>query len=126
MTNAVMTRKGKEKIVRARAGDGTLARTRWMAFGDAGVNSGGAIIAPVETETSLKNEVVRVEIREHKIQGTSCIYTGRIEADQAIGKKISELALIDSDGDIIAIKRFLPKTKDAGMPMIFEVTDRIL
>lgn len=125
-TNAVVTKKGKEKIIRARAGDISLPRIRWMSFGSGGVDAGGAVIPTEESETSLKEEVIKIEITEHKIQDTTCTYTCRIEADQAVGKKISELALVDSDGDLIAIKRFLPKQKDAGMPMIFEVEDKIL
>lgn len=124
--NAVMTVKGKEKLVRARAGDITLPRLRWMAFGSGGVDKGGLVIPPEESETSLKEEILRIELTDHKIKGSTCTYTCRIEADQAVGRKISELALVDADGDVVAIKRFSEKGKDAGMPMIFEVTDTIL
>lgn len=126
MVNAVMTKKGKEKLVSARCGETTLARVRYMAFGDMGVSSDGEIIAPLETETALKNEILRVEIGTKKLLGNTCTYTGRIEADEAVGKSINELALVDTDGDLIAIKRFKSKIKDAGIPMIFDVVDKIV
>ena len=37
--------------------------------------------------------------------------------------EISEMALIDEDGDTVAIKNFLKKPKDEDMEMDFEIDD---
>lgn len=126
MNNAVVTNKGKEKLVKARAGLITLPAITQVAFGDAGATSEGLPIAPSGSANSLNNEVLKVDVETKTVSGSVCTYTVQISADQAIGKKISELALVDSEGDLIAIKCFRPKIKDEGIPMIFEITDEIL
>lgn len=38
--------------------------------------------------------------------------------------EISEMALIDSEGDTVIVKTFKPKIKDAGMEMTFQMDDK--
>ena len=38
--------------------------------------------------------------------------------------EISEMALIDSEGDTVIVKTFKPKIKDGGMEMTFQMDDK--
>ena len=43
---------------------------------------------------------------------TSYEYTIKLEEDELVGTFISEMALIDEDGDVVAFSNFLAKGKD--------------
>ena len=44
--NVVITKKAREKLVKARAGDLTLPKIAGMAFGNGGVDADGTVIPP--------------------------------------------------------------------------------
>jgi hypothetical protein len=46
-----------------------------------------------------------------------------LEKTELAGYKISELALYDEDGDLVAIKNCLPKGKDDDLEMTFQIDD---
>lgn len=124
MAEAVITKIAKIKMLKARAGDKPLAKIVGMAFGSGGVGSGGEIIKPKSEQNALNNELLRKEIRNHAYIGdTACRYTCVLEANELAGKNISEIALYDSDGDIVAIKNFATKGKDADIEMTFNIDD---
>lgn len=54
--NVVITKKGREKLVKARAGALTLPKITGMAFGSGGVNESGTVIAPTESQAKLTKE----------------------------------------------------------------------
>ena len=60
--NVVITKKGREKLVKARAGALTLPKITGMAFGSGGVNESGTVIAPTESQAKLTKELYRKEI----------------------------------------------------------------
>ena len=47
-----------------------------------------------------------------KTSDTSYEYTIKLEEDELVGTFISEMALIDEDGDVVAFSNFLAKGKD--------------
>lgn len=57
------------------------------------------------------------------LNDTVCRYSCTLEASELAGKSISELALYDADGDLIAIKNFSGKGKDDDLEMTFNIDD---
>ena len=55
--NVVITKKGREKLVKARAGAITLPKIVGMAFGTGGVTTDGTVIPPTDTQSKLNKEV---------------------------------------------------------------------
>lgn len=127
MANTVITRKAKNKMLKARSGDKALPKIIGMAFGDAGVESGGAVKAPTETQTALNHEISRKAITSHQmLSEVKCRYECVLAANELAGKNISEIALYDAEGDLVAIKNFAPKGKDADLEMVFRIDDEFI
>lgn len=124
MANAVVTKVGREKMLKARAGDISLPKITKMAFGSGGVGSGGAVIEPTTEQTSLNNELMRKAVDGHAyMSDTVCRYTCTLLPEELAGKSISELGLVDEEEDIIAIKNFSAKGKDSDLEMTFNIDD---
>jgi len=123
MADSVVTIVARKKMVRARAGISELPIIKGMAFGDGAVADGNVAV-PQPEDAALKNELLRKPVDDYKIISDTCIrYSCLLEKQELVGKAINEIALYDADGDLIAIKSFLPKGKDDDMEMIFEIDD---
>ena len=84
-----------------------------IALGSGGVNGDGTVIVPLAENVALKKEVVRKPYTSStKTSDTSYEYTIKLEEDELVGTFISEMALIDEDGDVVAFSNFLAKGKD--------------
>ncbi|MGL5433819.1 MAG: phage tail protein [Lachnospiraceae bacterium] len=124
MANSVVLNQARSKMLKARAGVAALPKITSMAFGDGGVDASGNVIAPLKTATALKSEVFRKNIDGYEfISDLVCQYTTTLAEAEAAGKKISEIALVDAVGDLVAIKTFLAKGKDADMRVAFSIDD---
>ena len=122
--NAVVTIKAREKMLKARAGEAPLPKIVGFAFGDGGVDSGGNVIELLEVSNTLSNELLRKEIDGYQfVSNLVCRYSCTLEKSELAGCKISELALYDEEGDLVAIKNCLPKGKDDDLEMIFQIDD---
>lgn len=125
MSESVVTTVAKEKMVKARAGVLPLSPIRGMAFGDGAINNAGDVMVPTPDQTALNNELLRKDIDGFKEMSNICYrYTCTLAEKELGGKNISEIGLIDADGDLIAVKNFLQKGKDDDMEMIFEIDDQ--
>lgn len=92
---------------------GTVAKITHIALGSGGVNGDGTVIVPLAENVALKKEVVRKPYTSStKTSDTSYEYTIKLEEDELVGTFISEMALIDEDGDVVAFSNFLAKGKD--------------
>ena len=92
---------------------GTVAKITHIALGSGGVNADGTVIVPLAENVALKKEVVRKPYTSStKTSDTSYEYTIKLEEDELVGTFISEMALIDEDGDVVAFSNFLAKGKD--------------
>lgn len=121
----VVTLTARRKMVQARKGEITLPVIVGIAIGDGAVDENGNLILPEETDTQLKNELIRREYsRCEKISETYYRYRMELSADELAGKKINEAALYDAEGDLLAIRVFGDKIKDMDMEMAFEYEDR--
>ena len=122
--NAITTITAKRKMLLARAGAQTLPTIASMAFGNAGADETGEVIELFETQTALNNEIYRKEIDGYEIVNDIQIkYICTLTPEELAGQNISELALVDTDGDLLAIKNFKAVGKDGEFEMTFKVND---
>lgn len=95
-----------------------------FVFGDGGVDADGNVIAPLEAESELKNELLRKKYDTYTmLSDTKCKYECELKESELPGAAISEIGLYDADGDIVTIKRFTAKGKDADISMTFYIND---
>lgn len=123
--NSVITRTRRVKFCQASSdAKKPLAPITHIAFGSGGVGEDGEPIAPQETQTSLNQEIARYKVDSvtYPIE-TTARYTVTIPRDEMTGQSISEAALVDSNGDLAAIKTMYTKRKDAGVAFTFEFDD---
>lgn len=124
MAEAVLTLTAKNKLMRARAGEISLPKITGIAIGSGGVDAESSVLVPGPEQTSLNNELLRKEIDKYTIVSNSkCRYECTLANDELNGEYISEVALYDADGDLVAIKNFLPKGKDANLEMTLQIDD---
>lgn len=121
---SITTINAKKKTLLARAGDIALPKITQIAFGDGGVDETGAIIDLEENQVNLNNEIYRKDIAKHEvISGTQIQYYCELLEDELAGRQISEIALVDAEGDLVAIKHFKSKSKDGDFSFLFKVND---
>lgn len=123
--HSVITKTRRRKFCLA-SSDATkpLAAITHIALGDAGVDAQGEPLDPTEAQTALNNEVARYPVDGVSYPvDTTARYTVTIPKADLAGKKLTEAALVDSDGDLAAIKNFYVKQKDAGVAFTFEFDD---
>ena len=95
-TKSVITKIRRKKMAEASHTTGTVAK-----------------ITHIAENVALKKEVVRKPYTSStKTSDTSYEYTIKLEEDELVGTFISEMALIDEDGDVVAFSNFLAKGKD--------------
>ena len=124
MASSVVTKLAKKKMVQARAGMKSLPIVTAMAFGNGAVSQDGSIIDPSEDANDLINLLLTKEIdRYEELSETSIRYYCTLNKSELVGKSINEVALVDADGDLLAIKTFSNKGKDPDMEMVFEIDD---
>lgn len=112
-TKSVITKIRRKKMAEASHTTGTVAKITHIALGSGGVNADGTVIVPLAENVALKKEAVRKPYTSStKTSDTSYEYTIKLEEDELVGTFISEMALIDEDGDVVAFSNFLAKGKD--------------
>lgn len=122
--NAVITKKGRQNLVRARAGAIQLPKIVGMAFGDGGVDAGGNVVPPAESQTGLTNELYRKAIDGYSFpEDTTCRYECTLTESELAGEEISEVGLYDENGDIVCIKTFTRKGKDDDVEQTYALDD---
>ncbi|WP_250278803.1 phage tail-collar fiber domain-containing protein [[Clostridium] colinum] len=124
MATSITTKIAKEKLIKARCGEKPLPKVIKMAFGNGGTNE---LNEPLEIDfdkATLNNEIGRKNIDGYKITDyNKCEYFCTLLENEFINEKITEVALIDEENDIIAIKNFKPKYKDNDMQLRFFIED---
>lgn len=119
---SIITKVRRKKMAEAGM-TGTIAKITQIAVGSGGVDSGGNLRAASETDTQLVKELLRKSYHDCRTGSeTSRIYDIKLEPDELIGEYISEIMLIDEDGDPVAFMTFLPKGKD-DEETIFSIED---
>lgn len=104
----------RSKMAEASNNTGVLAKAKWIALGTGGIDENGEVITPLVENTQLKKEIIRKEYySSYKASSTSYQYVIRLDEDELVGQSISEIALVDEEGDVIAFANINPKYKDA-------------
>lgn len=122
----VITTIGRRKLCEAHAGVRALPKIAQMAWGDGGVDENGNPKPITGEEVAMYNELLRKNVDEPIFvneEHTTARYSAVLENDDLIGKEISEIALIDEEGDIVEYGTFLRKGKDEGMPQRYDVDE---
>jgi Phage-related tail fibre protein len=127
MEKAIVTKIGREKLCKAHAGDITLPKITHMAFGDGGISDENIELKPTGSETALYNELLKKELDGHSYPDsdnlTTCRYTATLGIGECTGKYISEIGLYDEEGDLIALRTFLPMGKTEDIPLSFDMDE---
>ncbi len=127
MKKGIITKTGRKKLCKAHAGDITLPRIVKMAFGDGGLEDDGTEKQPSGAETGLYHELMQKELDSYgyveDTDETACRYTSTLEAGECTGKYISEIGLIDEEGDLVAIRTFLALGKTEDIPLSFDMNE---
>ena len=115
MAEAVLVDSFRERIAAHMAGGATLPAIGYMAFGDGGHNASTLEpIPPSSSATALNHEVLRKAISSITQEDTlSVTGVGTVETTELVGTALSECALLDTEGNVIGIKTFSPKVKEA-------------
>ena len=123
--NSVITRKRRVKLCQASSDESKpLPPVTHIALGSGGADEDGEPLTPLETQEALADEIVRYPVGEVSYPAeTTARYSVTVPAGELTGRSISEAALIDSDGDLCAIKNMYAKRKDAGVAFTFEFDD---
>ena len=125
-STSVTTVKGRQKLCKAHAGLATLPKIEKMVWGKGGVDSDGTVKTPTGEETDLYDKLLEKNITSVTLVGedeTTAKYTGKLEKTELAGEEISELGLVDTEGDLIVIRTFLPKGKDGDIEMTFDINE---
>jgi len=122
--NVIITKKSREKLVKARAGAIQLPKIVGMVFGDGGVDASGNVIPPTESQSGLTNEIFRKELDGYSFPAdTTCRYECTLTESELAGEEISEIGLYDSEGDVVCIKTFKRKGKDDDVEQTYTLDD---
>lgn len=118
----LVTLAGRSKMAKARAGIAGLPAITHIALGDGGVDSDNNVLEPGE---QLAHELIKKEVSSiNKVTDTCYRFSLVLGESEMADAEISEMALIDSEGDTVIVKTFKPKIKDAGMEMTFQMDDK--
>ncbi|MCY1394652.1 hypothetical protein D3C76_767940 [compost metagenome] len=114
MAEAITVKGYRKRLAAAMAGGAPLKKVKFMAFGDGGHNADLTARSPSDEQEALKHEVLR-KVLTAVVQEDLFSVTGRglLEANELIGLRISEAALLDEDGKMIGLKNFAPKVKES-------------
>lgn len=123
MAKSVITNVARRKMAKARYDGSAIEKVKYIALGDGGVNEAGEVIYPLPESVQLRHELLRRQYDScKKISDTSYEYMINLDTMELVGKFISEAALIDEAGDIIAFSNFLAKGKDET-EVVFSIRD---
>lgn len=119
---SIITKVRRKKMAEA-GKTGTVAKITQIAVGKGGVDAQGNVRIVTDVDTKLSNELLRKAYSDCRAASdTSMVYDIKLEPDELVGEYISELMLIDDDGDPVAFMTFLPKGKD-DVETVFSIED---
>ena len=124
-TTSVITRARRVNLAKiTRGAVDTIPKITHIAFGDGGLDDDGQPLQPNELQTELNHEIGRydVDVAEGTVDTTNR-YTVTIPESELNGMNINEMALVDADGVLAAVKTFLNKGKDEYVKFTFEFDD---
>lgn len=125
MSNSTTLIQARSHFAQAHAGVTPLHPITQMAFGRGGADVDDKPIPPDANATELADEIYRKKIESHMFpSATSVTFIATLTYEEANNEQLSEVALVDSAGNIVAIKTFKPKLKDNETEISFEWTEK--
>lgn len=119
-STTTITKIGKNKLLKARAGIAALPAVTKMAFGDGADGN-----APSENDNALKHELLRKNLSSiEQVTDTNFRYICTLTTAELQNTAINEIALCDADGDLVVIRNCSNKNKDDDEEMTFEIDDK--
>lgn len=122
MSNGIVPLVARAKIAAARRDGTKLPRIKYFAFGSGGVSTSGIVLVPTADITKLNKELLRKEYDSVEPVGQCANrYSCTLKDGALSGKSISEIALIDEEGDLAWIEFFKPRPDD--LEQTYEIDD---
>lgn len=116
----VTTNKVRAKLARALGVTGRLPIVTHMAFGTGGVTADNVPIAPTPDMNALRREVFRIPVSEVTFPvPTTVQFLAELSLPAHNGHELSELAIVDEDGDLVGIQSFSIITKQDRVTLKF-------
>lgn len=114
MAEAVVVNSHRQRMAAHMASNASLPPIAYMAFGDGGHSANLTPLIPNVAATGLAHELLRKPLAVIQ-QSDAYSVTGKgvLENGELVGYAISEAALFDSAGQLVALKTFAPKIKEA-------------
>lgn len=114
MSETITANAYRRRIAKHMADNSPLPPFGFMAFGDGGHHADLTPKVPDPDATGLVHELLRTPLSSLS-QPTPYMVAceGRIHAGELTGAYVSEAALLDEDGQVVAIKTFAPKIREA-------------
>lgn len=113
MAETVISSAYRQRLAACMAGGAPLRPVAFMAFGDGGHNADNTPKPPNQDATALYHEVVRKALTVSQDDAYSLTGNATLSGTDMVGLGVSEAALLDSAGQIIGMKTFAPKFKEA-------------
>lgn len=123
--NSVITQYRRKNLVKITAGTITaVPKIAYIALGSGGVGEDGQVITPTESQTALNAELRRYPVDPVTFPvETTARYSITVPESDLIGDSISELGLLDQDGNLCAVRNCSPKMKDSDEEFTFIFDD---
>lgn len=122
MKNGVLSRIAKKRFAQALNGSGSFPVIKMVAIGDGGIKDTGEVRAALADDIALHHELLRKNITAvTSLTESKYRYEIRIEKNELIEQEISELALIDEEGNIFYTECFSPKVHYEYTEKVFEI-----
>jgi hypothetical protein len=114
MSDAITLDGFRTRLAGHMAGETPAPAVAFMAFGDGGHNADGTTKAVNAARTALFHERLRKPIASiSRPQPTFVEAKGVVTEAELVSVTLSEAALVDAAGNLIAMKTFAPKVKEA-------------
>ncbi|PIC59114.1 hypothetical protein CSV80_00900 [Sporosarcina sp. P12(2017)] len=124
-SNSTTLIQARSHLAQAHAGDVSLRPITGMVFGDGGVDETGSPVPPDAAKNRLNSELYRKGVDSHSYPSpTSVTFTCTLTEEELNDKELSEVGLVDSGGNIVAVKAFKKKHKDNETEITFEWTEK--
>lgn len=126
MSRLITTKIGLKKLCKAHAGAITLPPITKMAWGKGGVGEDGEPKEVTGGETGLADQLLEKDIEGYEFIGddeTACRYYATIEEAELAGESISEVGLLDSEGDLVRYKTMPAFKKPDDVALQYDLTE---
>lgn len=126
MSKLITTKIGLKKLCKAHAGAITLPPITKMVWGKGGLDESGEPKDVTGEETALAEQLLEKNIDGYEFIGaseTSCCYHATIEESELVGEAISEVGLVDAEGDLIRYKTMPAFTKPDDIALQYDLTE---